>query len=114
MGLTTTQDAMNALPLFAAAAARDKAIAQVLRNAGEDWQSDAIRIIRQQLAGQEVLAETFRATCEKAGVKPHHHNAWGGLTSALVRAGVIVDTGRVEKSRDPKSHARRQPVWRVM
>lgn len=107
---TTTAD----LPLFAAVAARDKAIAQVLGNAGSDWQAEAIRIIRQQLAGQEVLAEAFRTTCEKEGVRPHHHNAWGGLTNALVRAGVIVDTGRVEKSRDPRSHARRQPVWLVV
>lgn len=102
------------LPLFSQAQhARNAALSQVLEHAGPAWQADAIRIIRDRLAGQEVLAEAFRAACEAEGVRPHHHNAWGGLTSALVRAGVIEDTGRVERSRDLRSHARRQPVWRV-
>jgi len=86
----------------------------VLEHAGETWRHDAMRLIRERLAGQEVLAEKFRALCEAAGIRPHHCNAWGGLTAALVKAGVIEDTGRVEKSRDPRSHARRQPVWRVL
>jgi hypothetical protein len=103
------------LPLFnQAERARDAAMAQVLEHAGETWRHDAMTLIRDRLAGQEVLAEEFRALCEAEGVKPHHCNAWGGLTAALVKAGVIEDTGRVEKSRDPRSHARRQPVWRVM
>jgi len=104
----------DSLPLFAGAQARDRAISQVLEAAGGSWQASAVSLIRQRLAGREVLAEAFRAACESAGIRPHHHNAWGGLTSALVKAGVIVDTGRVERSRDPRSHARRQPVWRVI
>jgi len=32
---------------------------------------------------------------------------------ALARAGTITETGRLEKSRAVKSHARRQMVWRV-
>ena len=103
------------LPLFnQAERARDAAMAQVLEHAGESWRHDAMRLIRERLAGREVLAEEFRALCEGAGIRPHHCNAWGGLTAALVKAGVIEDTGRVEKSRDPRSHARRQPVWRVI
>ena len=103
------------LPLFnQAERARDAAMAQVLEHAGETWRHDAMTLIRERLAGQEVLAEKFRSLCEAAGIRPHHCNAWGGLTAALVKAGVIEDTGRVEKSRDPRSHARRQPVWRVV
>jgi len=105
------------LPLFnqtEGRRARDAAVAQVLGNAGESWRHDAMTLIRERLAGQEVLAEEFRALCEAEGVKPHHCNAWGGLTAALVKAGVIEDTGRVGRSRDPRSHARRQPVWRVV
>lgn len=106
--------AVESLPLFSQAErARDAALAQVLSNAGESWRNDAVRLIRERLSGQEVLAEQFRLLCEKNGIRPHHCNAWGGLTSALLKAGVIEDTGRVEKSRDPRSHARRQPVWRV-
>lgn len=103
------------LPLFSQAKrARDAALAQVLEHAGESWRNDAARLIRERLAGQEVLAEKFRVLCEANGIRPHHCNAWGGLTAALAKAGVIEDTGRVEKSRDPRSHARRQPVWRVV
>jgi hypothetical protein len=32
---------------------------------------------------------------------------------ALARAGTITETGRLEKSKAVKSHARRQMVWRV-
>lgn len=104
-------------PLFAQAHGlreRDAALAKVVNNAGESWQNDAVRLIRERLSGQEVLAERFRLLCEENGIRPHHCNAWGGLTAALVKAGVIEDTGRLEKSRDPRSHARRQPVWRVV
>ena len=93
---------------------RDAALGQVLEHAGESWRNDAARLIRERLAGQEVLAEEFRALCVAEGITPHHCNAWGGLTNALVKAGVIEDTGRVGRSRDPRSHARRQPVWRVL
>jgi hypothetical protein len=113
--ITATAEAVGEYPLFAQPErARDAALAQVLGNAGESWRHDAMTLIRDRLAGQEVLAEEFRALCEGEGIKPHHCNAWGGLTAALVRAGVIEDTGRVGKSRDPRSHARRQPVWRVV
>ena len=106
---------LHDLPLFNQPEhARDAALHQVLEHAGDSWRHDAMRLIRERLAGREVLAEEFRALCEGEGIRPHHCNAWGGLTAALVRAGVIEDTGRVGKSRDPRSHARRQPVWRVV
>lgn len=110
-----TPDIEDTLPLFRQGQrARDAAVAQVLKHAGDSWRDDAVTLIRERLAGREVLAEEFRVLCEANGIKPHHCNAWGGLTAALVKAGVIEDTGRVEKSRDPRSHARRQPVWRVI
>lgn len=95
-------------------AAKDRSMSQVMANAGEDWRTEAVRIIRERLAGREVLAEEFRVVCESEGIRPHHCNAWGALTSQLVKHGVIEDTGRVGKSRAPKSHARRQPIWRVL
>jgi len=105
----------DTLPLFSQGQrAKDDGIAQVLKHAGDSWRDDAVTLIRERLAGMEVLAEEFRVLCEANGIKPHHCNAWGGLTSALVKAGVIEDTGRVKKSRAPRSHARRQPVWRVI
>ena len=112
MPTTNTTD----LPLWSLAeseAARDAGQARVLDRAGE-FHAQAVAVIRRRLAGTEVLAEEFRRACEQEGVTPHHHNAWGALTSWLVRHGVIEETGRLAKSRDPRSHARRQPVWRVV
>lgn len=92
---------------------KDDAIATVLENAGQRWIDAASQLIQGCLAGQEVLAEEWRLLCAEHGLTPHHPNAWGGLTNSLIRSGVIIGTGRLAKSRDPRSHARRQPVWRV-
>jgi hypothetical protein len=110
--LAYDEQAKQFLPIDGCAV-RDERIAQVLENAGKDWRIDAVRLIRERLAGREVLAEEFRIVCEAEGVRPHHCNAWGALTAQLLKAGVIEDTGLVGRSRAPKSHARRQPIWRV-
>ena len=98
------------LDLEAGERARDAALVAV---GGAEWIEKATAVVRAELAGQEVLAEEFRRVCEASGVTPEHHNGWGALTMALARSGTITETGRLEKSRSPKSHARRQPVWRV-
>ena len=105
-------------PLFdfsasASEAARDHAIAAVGANAGTAFMEQAKTVILDRLSGTECLAEEMRRVCEEAGVVPHHHNAWGSLTNQLVRAGVLIDTGRLGKSTSLRSHARRQPIWRV-
>jgi hypothetical protein len=92
---------------------RDQALAVVTTDAGPAWMDKAEALIRTRLGGTEVLAESFRLLCEEEGIKPHHPNAWGGLTNRLIRHGVLVDTGRIAKSTAPRSHARRQPIWRV-
>lgn len=98
------------LDLEAGERARDSALSAV---ADATWIAEAAAVVQRELAGQEVLAEEFRRVCEAAGVAPEHHNGWGALTMALAKRGTITDTGRLAKSRAPKSHARRQPVWRV-
>jgi hypothetical protein len=105
-------------PLFdysarASEAARDRALAQVSGNAGTDFKEAAQAVIVERLSGTECLAEEMRRVCEEAGVVPHHHNAWGGLTNQLVKAGILIDTGRLAKSTCVRSHGRRQPIWRV-
>jgi hypothetical protein len=105
----------NDLPLFQQGEhLRDQGIQSVVSNAGDCWLERATDLIRTQLAGQEVLAESFRLLCEEEGIRPHHHNAWGGLTNRLIKQGVLIDTGRVAKSTRPTSHARRQPIWKVI
>lgn len=105
-------------PLFdfsasASEAARNQGIATVARNAGVEFMEQAKAVILERLSGTECLAEEMRRVCEEAGVMPHHHNAWGSLTNQLVRAGVLIDTGRIAKSKRITSHARRNTVWRV-
>jgi hypothetical protein len=79
-----------------------------------NWIERAVRLVVHFMCGQEVLAEQFRALCMRHGVEPETANGWGSLTYTLSKRGLIVDTGRLEKSQDPRSHARRQPVWRVV
>jgi hypothetical protein len=103
------------LPLFQQGEQlRDEGINSVISNAGETWIAQATELIRSRLAGQEVLAESFRVLCEEENILPHHHNAWGGLTNSLVKQGVLIDTGKMAKSSRPTSHARRQPIWKVI
>lgn len=105
-------------PLFdysasASETARDHGIALVARHAGTAFREAAQAVILDRLSGREVLAEEMRRVCEEAGIVPHHHNAWGSLTSQLVKAGILQDTGRIAKSTRITSHARRNTVWRV-
>jgi len=109
---------MSLGPLFdfsasASKAAKDHALASVGAHAGSDFMEQAKAVIVQRLSGSECLAEEFRRVCEEAGIRPHHHNAWGSLTNQLVKAGILIDTGRLGKSTSVRSHARRQPIWRV-
>ena len=107
----TTFNGQTYFDLDAGERARDVALAAV---GGADWIERASAVVRAELAGQEVLAESFRLVCERHGIGPEHHNGWGALTMALARAGTITETGRMAKSQSPRSHARRQPVWRVV
>jgi hypothetical protein len=106
----TTFNGQTYFDLDAGERARDVALAAV---GGADWIERASAVVRAELAGQEVLAESFRLVCERHGIGPEHHNGWGALTMALAKQGTITETGRMAKSQSPRSHARRQPVWRV-
>ena len=103
-------------PLFdpqASINARDSALQQVLDNAGDAFVERASAAIPLLFGGRTVLAEDWRQALIEHGIKPHHHNAWGGLTTALQKRGVIHPTNILSKSRDKRSHARRQPLWHV-
>jgi hypothetical protein len=106
----TTFNGQTYFDVVAGERARDVALAAV---GGADWIERASAVVRAELAGQEVLAESFRLVCERHGIGPEHHNGWGALTMALAKQGTITETGRMAKSQSPRSHARRQPVWRV-
>ena len=92
--------------------ARDAGISQTLE-ANPHWAAVAHQFITRYLAGAEVTGEDIRLRLQREGIEPGHPNAWGGLVSTMVRAGVLTDTGQTRKMRAQASHARRTPVWRV-
>lgn len=96
--------------LFSELEARDKAISQVMGNAGDDWRDEAYRVFRDMPS--IMTGEDFRVACIENGVKPHHHNAWGGIVAGLVRSGYLQDTGRTTTMKSPGSHARKTTVYR--
>ena len=107
---------MSQLPLFDAHAsteARDAALLLV-SDSNTPWIDRAAERICASLRGQECIGEDFRKLCEEYELYPKSPKAWGALTNHLARSGRIVDTGRVRKMTDKRSHARRSPVWKVL
>lgn len=94
-------------------ALKDIALQLVLENAGQDFMDRAAAAVPLFLGGQTVLAEEWRILLAANGIRPHHPNAWGALTNALHKRGVISPTDELAKSKDKRSHARRQPKWFV-
>jgi hypothetical protein len=103
-------DALDTLPLFAAARARrDVALAQVEAH-GPRWSEIAYSAIEEiarkqpQVHIDDVLA---------AGVsQPHHPNAWGAVWMKAIRAEIIQRSNQTRPcTRDPKKHAHQYPVY---
>lgn len=99
--------------------ARDEELERVLRNAGTDWKQKATAIVL-SMAGSTVLGEDIRLACTRRDVRPHHHNAWGGFVSSLVRDGILRPTGRMRNMAAVRSHGRQtfeyvvtRPEWRT-
>ena len=76
--------------------------------------SRARRTILADLRGRFMLFEAMRMHCQRLGIQPPHHNCWGKLADFMRREGEIQMTTVMQPSRDPRSHGRRQPVWRVI
>lgn len=91
-------------------AARDEALERVVENAGTSWQDRATAVLR-GMAASEVTGEDVRLACEAQGVRPHHHNAWGGMTARFVKEGLLVPTGRYVAMKAKGSHARKTQVY---
>jgi hypothetical protein len=95
--------------LFAARENRDKAIASVSNNAGNEWMVKALDVIS-SLKG-EATGESIRILVEPRIGKPHHHNAWGAVVRTAIKRGFITFANRYEQMKTSKSHARRTPVY---
>jgi len=107
---------LSDLPLFdlaVARSARDTGIQLVLERAGNMFVDRACVLVESLHAGETLLAEQWRKTCVEHGVQPHHPNAWGGLTRALVSRGIICPTGQFSQATATKNHGHRYELWHV-
>jgi hypothetical protein len=101
--------------LSAGAELRDKGLAQVAENA-EPWFARARRYVEKRaVAGRlgTFTGEFLRDVVTLHVGEPHHSNAWGALTSRLVKDGTIVPTGQMVPSQRKTSHAHRTPEYRA-
>jgi hypothetical protein len=97
-----------------AVADRDAALEQVADNAevAASFMTRGLAAISAMPAG-EFTGEDVRELLTKAGVVPHHPNAWGALVSKAVRDKLLTPTGERRPMRGPRSHARRTDVYRT-
>ena len=61
----------------------------------------------------ELTGEEIRIHLTSIGITPSHHNAWGAVIMHCRRKGILVRTGKYVQMKDPQSHARENPVYRV-
>lgn len=101
MGLTTTQQAMEALPLFAAARRTDPATSHAAAKTAPV--SEHQRLIMDALAVGPAGASGIAARC---GLLPHQVNK---RINELAKAGRITETGRVVRS----SSGRGEREWQI-
>jgi hypothetical protein len=96
--------------LFSATARRDAALKQASR---EPWMTTAFKLAVQVIPrGVPMIGEEIRNLLIRSGLEaPHHHNAWGALSMALVRERIIAPTGVWRKMNGAKSHARKSPEY---
>ena len=94
--------------------ARDEGMDRVARNAGEDF----TRRVRSHFqthfqTGRHVTGEMVKLSCVRAGIEPHHHNAWGPVIKSLIVSGLLRKTGHTVLMKTRQSHARRNPLYVV-
>lgn len=97
--------------LFAAAAARDQALAQV-QSHNEKWTAKALAYIRLIPANTILTGETIRERLIAAGIEPGHPNAYGNMIRTARHHRLIEPTGQYVPMQQKKSHARITPEYR--
>lgn len=97
--------------LFAAAAARDQALAQV-QSHNEKWSARAIGYIRLISPGTILTGETIRERLVAASIEPGDPHAWGSLIKLARHHRLIEPTGQYVPMQQKKSHARMTPEYR--
>lgn len=102
---------MTDLPLFAAASARDAALAQVDAGADPRWKALALDAVRRTC---EQRAEFISDDVWEVGNLPstREDRALGPVLRQAARQGMCVKTDRVRPS--VRSHLSGKPVWRSL
>lgn len=98
--------------LFGAKVARDEALNRVGDNTGR-WMHKALLAVSNLESGAHLTGEDIRLQVRDRVGNPHHHNAWGALIKAAIRADLIKPTGKHRAMQTVKSHARRTPVYYI-
>jgi len=94
-------------------AARDHALDAVLNNTPVGWK-EQVREFVKSLPVMKLRAEEIRLMCIKRGLVPHHHNAWGGMTTSLVKDGYLEPIPDCYEAMQAKgSHARKTQVYQT-
>jgi hypothetical protein len=96
---------------------RDEGAKLALENAGENWHDTAVDLAVKyfKTVGMKgALFEDVRKYAVACGIgAPPSPNAWGAVALAMSKREIIVKTGAFLPSKDNRSHARSQPVWRL-
>jgi hypothetical protein len=98
-------------PTSAAREAKAEGIKRVTENAGPAFAIQVRALVRAYLPGRICTGETIKHDAIAKGIKPHHHNAWGGIMQGITRSGMLQETGRWPQATSTQSHARRLPEY---
>ncbi len=100
------------LDMALARANRDCALARVDANSDEAWKQAARTAIERLATTQpEFISD---AVWDTGLPKPREPRALGPIMVWAARRGLIVDTGRIQQSAQPKSHAMPRRIWRSL
>ena len=91
---------------------KNKGLAKVTGN-NETWLEQCVEHARKYVLTRDMFTgEDIRFHCEQTVGYPKHPNAWGALTNALIKRGIIQGTGFFKPMLDPRSHARITPIYK--
>jgi hypothetical protein len=103
MALRTTMDAIEAMPLFAAAKPRDagqaaaEACTAKAERSGFDTASAKAAVLKLLADGRARSGEELVDHCLRLGLVPHDSRAFGSVFGALSRAGAIEAVGHAPR-----------------
>lgn len=96
--------------LSASREARDAGLDAVVEAAGTEFRDGVRGVVEKLPPGWTGTGEDIRELCSSRNISPHHHNAWGGVISGLIRKGFLQKTGDYTQMKSVKSHARETAV----